>query len=58
MLEARNGIGPPTYEAELHMWDGMWHAFFNHPDLPDCREVFRLAVTFFDALLGMARINI
>jgi len=36
----------------------MWHAFFNHPDLPDCREVFRLAVTFFDALLGMARINI
>jgi acetyl esterase/lipase len=24
--------------AELHVWDGMWHAFFFDPDLPESQQ--------------------
>jgi epsilon-lactone hydrolase len=39
-------------EAELHVWDGMWHAFFFDPDLPESQEVYRVVVKFFDRHLG------
>jgi acetyl esterase/lipase len=35
-------------EAELHVWDGLWHAFFMDPDLPESKEVYRVIVKFFD----------
>lgn len=41
-------------EAELHVWDGMWHAFFMDPDLPESQEVYRVVVRFFDRHLGRA----
>jgi monoterpene epsilon-lactone hydrolase len=44
---ARAGV-----ETELHIWDGMWHAFLMDPDLPESREVFQVAVSFFDRHLG------
>jgi hypothetical protein len=25
-------------ETEMHIWDGMWHAFFIDPDLPESKE--------------------
>jgi len=40
-------------EAELHIWDGLGHAFFYNPDLPESREVYDLTVRFFDKHLGM-----
>ncbi|HVN44614.1 MAG TPA: alpha/beta hydrolase [Steroidobacteraceae bacterium] len=44
---ARAGV-----EAELHVWDGMWHAFFFDPDLPESQEVYRVIVRFFDRHLA------
>lgn len=41
-------------DAELHVWDGMWHAFFFDPDLPESQEVYRVVVKFFDRHLGGA----
>jgi monoterpene epsilon-lactone hydrolase len=39
-------------ETELHIWDGMWHAFFIDPDLPESKEVYHVIVNFFDRHLG------
>jgi epsilon-lactone hydrolase len=38
--------------AELHVWEGLRHAFFNDPDLPESREAIAVIVKFFDAHLG------
>jgi epsilon-lactone hydrolase len=38
--------------AELHVWEGLGHAFFNDPDLPESKEAIAVIVRFFDAHLG------
>lgn len=40
--------------AELHIWEGLDHAFFIDPDFPQSREVYDVVVKFFDAHLGKA----
>ncbi|HXZ60042.1 MAG TPA: alpha/beta hydrolase fold domain-containing protein [Steroidobacteraceae bacterium] len=42
-------------DAELHVWDGMWHAFFFDPDLPESQQVYRVVVSFFARHLGARR---
>jgi monoterpene epsilon-lactone hydrolase len=39
-------------EAELHVWDGMWHGFFADPDLPESKDAYEVIVRFFDRHLG------
>jgi acetyl esterase/lipase len=39
-------------EAELHVWDGLWHGFFGDPDLPESRDANEVIVRFFDRHLG------
>jgi acetyl esterase/lipase len=39
-------------DAELHVWDGMWHAFFMDPDLPESQEVYHVVADFFAKHLG------
>jgi acetyl esterase/lipase len=39
-------------DADLHVWDGLQHAFFTDPDLPESREVFAVITRFFDRHLG------
>lgn len=39
-------------KADLHIWEGLDHAFFFEPDLPESREVYDVVVRFFDAHLG------
>ncbi|MEO6799866.1 MAG: alpha/beta hydrolase [Rhodanobacter sp.] len=39
-------------DAELHVWDGMWHSFFSDPELPESREAYAVMVNFFDRKLG------
>jgi epsilon-lactone hydrolase len=41
-------------DAELHVWDGMWHAFLMDPDLPESKEAYQVVVRFFDRHLGAA----
>jgi acetyl esterase/lipase len=39
-------------KTELHIWDGLWHSFFNNPDLPESKEMYSIVVNFFDRNLG------
>lgn len=39
-------------EAELHVWEGLGHAFFMDPDLPQSRDLYGVVVKFFDKNLG------
>lgn len=39
-------------DAELHVWDGMWHAFFIDPDLPESQQAYRVITRFFAQHLG------
>lgn len=42
-------LGVPT---ELHVYEGLGHAFFYNPDLPESREVYVVITKFFDKYLG------
>ncbi len=39
-------------EADLHVWEGMFHGFFYNPDVPESQTAYRLIVDFFDDHLG------
>jgi monoterpene epsilon-lactone hydrolase len=52
LFHAQEALTNAGVEAELHIWDGMWHAFFMDPDLPESKEVYRVIVKFFDRHLG------
>jgi monoterpene epsilon-lactone hydrolase len=41
--------------AELHVWDGLWHAFLVDPDLPESQEAYDVIVNFFRHHLGKQR---
>jgi len=41
-------------EAELHVYEGLGHAFFYDMDLPESREAIAIVVKFFDTHLGGA----
>jgi acetyl esterase/lipase len=38
--------------AELHVWEGLPHAFFLNPLLPQSSEVYEITARFFDRYLG------
>lgn len=39
-------------DAELYLWDGLWHAFLMDPDLPESREAYQVIANFFSRHLG------
>jgi len=41
--------------ADLHMWDGLGHAFFYNIDLPESREAFEVMTHFFQQHLQLAK---
>jgi acetyl esterase/lipase len=38
--------------SELYLFDGLWHAFFMYPDMPESREAYALIARFFERQLG------
>ena len=42
-------------ETELHVWDGLPHAFFSDPELPESKQVYRRIIRFFDRHLKGGR---
>jgi epsilon-lactone hydrolase len=42
-------------EADLHLWDGLGHAFFYNIDLPESREAFQVMADFFEKHLKLER---
>ena len=43
----KNGV-----DADLHVWEGMFHGFFYNPDVPESRACYDVIVRFFAARLG------
>ncbi len=39
-------------EADLHVWEGLFHGFFYNPDVPECKDAFNVMVKFFDGHLA------
>jgi monoterpene epsilon-lactone hydrolase len=39
-------------DAELHVWEGLFHGFFYDPDVPESRDAYDVMVRFFDRHLG------
>jgi acetyl esterase/lipase len=52
LFETQAALAEAGVDAELHVWDGMWHAFFFDPDLPESQQVYRVVVKFFAQHLG------
>ena len=41
-------------EAELHVWEGLFHGFFYNADVPESKDAFNVMIKFFDRHLGDA----
>jgi acetyl esterase/lipase len=39
-------------DAELHVWEALFHGFFYNPDVPESRDCYDVIVKFFDHHLG------
>jgi epsilon-lactone hydrolase len=39
-------------EADLHVWEGLFHGFFYDPDVPECKDAYNVMVKFFDKHLA------
>ena len=39
-------------DAELHVWEGLFHGFFYNPDVPESRDCYNVIINFFDRHLG------
>lgn len=39
-------------DAELHVWEGLFHGFFYDPDVPESRDCYDVIVKFFDRKLA------
>ena len=40
-------------DSELHVYEGMWHAFLIYPELPESQAAYKVIVRFFDRHLGV-----
>lgn len=39
-------------DAELHVWEGLFHGFFYNADVPESRQAYDVMLRFFDRKLG------
>jgi epsilon-lactone hydrolase len=39
-------------DADLHVWEGLFHGFFYNPDVPESQEAYNVIVKFFNKHLG------
>lgn len=49
---AHRRLAAAGVESELHLFDGLPHAFFVWPDMPESTEAYELIASFFDRHLG------
>ncbi|HWU75604.1 MAG TPA: alpha/beta hydrolase [Rhodanobacter sp.] len=52
VIQSQRQLVNAGVDAELHVWDGMWHSFFSDPEMPESREAYRVIVHFFERKLG------
>ena len=46
-INSHNALVKAGVNAELHVWDGLFHGFFYNSELPESREVYDVLSTFF-----------
>jgi monoterpene epsilon-lactone hydrolase len=51
-IYTHNQLVKQDVDAELHVWDGLFHGFFYNPDVPESRDCYDIIVKFFDRHLG------
>jgi len=51
-IDSHNALVRAGVDAELHVWDGLPHAFWYNSDLPESREVYDVIARFFDRHFG------
>ena len=51
-MQSQRLLSAAGVDAELHVWDGMWHSFFSDPEMPESKEAYAVMVSFFDRHLG------
>jgi epsilon-lactone hydrolase len=47
-INSHNALVRAGVDAELHVWDGLPHAFWYNSDMPESREVYDVIARFFD----------
>lgn len=52
VIYSSNLLRQAGVDAELHIWNGMWHSFFSDPEMPESRQAYATMVDFFDHHLG------
>lgn len=52
VLQSQRLLTNAGVDADLHVWDGMWHSFFSDPELPESKEAYAVMTAFFDRHLG------
>lgn len=52
VIQSQRLLSAAGVDAELHVWDGMWHSFFSDPEMPESREAYQVIVDFFGRKLG------
>ncbi|HZX70280.1 MAG TPA: alpha/beta hydrolase [Rhodanobacter sp.] len=52
VIQSQRLLSAAGVDAELHVWDGMWHSFFSDPEMPESREAYKVIVDFFKRKLG------
>lgn len=52
VLNTNNALVRAGVDSELHVWDGLPHAFWYDSDLPESREVYNVIARFFDRHLA------
>lgn len=52
VLQSQRLLTEAGVDAELHVWDGLWHSFFSDPELPESKEAYAVMARFFDRRLG------
>jgi epsilon-lactone hydrolase len=51
-ITTHNALARAGADAELHVWDGMVHAFFYNSEMPESRDVYAAVSRFFDRHLS------
>jgi len=44
-------------DAELHLWEGLFHGFFYNMDVPESKDALNVIIKFFDSHLGGATVS-
>jgi acetyl esterase/lipase len=52
-VDSCNALNHAGAAAELHVWDGLPHAFWYNSDLPESREAYEVIAKFFDRHLHL-----